>query len=100
MYVGLRVKYPLFLTGFSETLNFFDRFSKNAQISNLMKIRPVGGPYCCMWTEGRTDRPTNMTKLIDALRNFAVAPSDILNFLKCPFLQTLYLCLNLSLNVG
>ena len=27
---------------FDETWNFLDRFSKNPQISNLMKIRPMG----------------------------------------------------------
>jgi len=42
MYVGLLVKYPLFLSYFSETLIFIDRSSKNTQILNIMKIRPVG----------------------------------------------------------
>ena len=32
-------KVPVILV---RTLNFLDRFSKNAQISNLMKIRPLG----------------------------------------------------------
>jgi len=35
------VKCPLFLSDFNGTLNFLDRFSKNAQISNFIKIRPV-----------------------------------------------------------
>ena len=73
-------------------LEFFDRFSKNAQISNLLKTRPVGAEL--LHADGR------MTKLIAAFRNFANAPSDILNFLKCPFLQTLYLRVNLSLYMG
>jgi hypothetical protein len=41
MYIGLRVKYPLFLSGFLIKLIFstiFERYS----ISNFMKIRPVG----------------------------------------------------------
>jgi hypothetical protein len=38
MYIGLHVKYPLFLSD----LNSLDSFSKNPQISNFMKIRPVG----------------------------------------------------------
>jgi len=39
MYIGLHVKYPLFLSDFIES--FLDRFSENTQISNLMKIRQV-----------------------------------------------------------
>ena len=39
---SLPVKYPLFLSDFKETSNFLDRFSKNPQISDLMKISPVG----------------------------------------------------------
>jgi hypothetical protein len=42
MYNGLHVKYPLLLPEFNETEIFLDRFSKNAQISNFMQIRPVG----------------------------------------------------------
>jgi len=38
LYTGLHVKYPLFLSEFS----FLDRFYKNTQISDLMKIRPMG----------------------------------------------------------
>jgi hypothetical protein len=63
-----------------------------------MKIRPVGVEL--LHVDGRTDRPTNTTKLIAAFRNFVNAPSDILNFPKCPFFQTLYLCVNLILYVG
>ena len=49
-----------------------DEFSKNTQISNFMKIRPVGAELCHedRQSEGRTD----MTKLIVALHNFANAP--------------------------
>jgi len=38
MYVRLHVKYPLFLSHF----NFLGRFSKNSQIQNFTKIRPMG----------------------------------------------------------
>ena len=42
MEIGLHVKCPLFLPVFNETLNLLDRSSKNTQIPNFMKIRPVG----------------------------------------------------------
>ena len=38
MYNGIHVKYPLLLYDFI----FSDKFSKTPQISNFMKIRPVG----------------------------------------------------------
>jgi hypothetical protein len=54
----------------------FDRFSKNAKITNFMSTRPVGAELFC--AEGRTDGQTDshtegqthMTKLIVAFRNF------------------------------
>ena len=43
MHIGLRVKRPLFLSDFTETWTFsIDFFPKYTQISNFMKIRPVG----------------------------------------------------------
>jgi hypothetical protein len=42
MYIGVRVKCSNYLTCFSWNLNILDKFSKNPQISNFMKIRPVG----------------------------------------------------------
>jgi len=42
MYIGLHVKYPLFLSEFNENSNFLCRFSKNTQIKKIMKIRPMG----------------------------------------------------------
>jgi hypothetical protein len=53
MYIGLQVKYPLFLSDFNETWIFFDRFSKNPQISSFVKIRPVGAEL--FLAEGRID---------------------------------------------
>ena len=47
---------------------FIDRFSKKSQISDVMKIRPVGAELF------HGDRRTDMKKLIVAFRNFANAP--------------------------
>ena len=35
-------KVPVILVGFYSNLNFLERFSKNTQILNFTKIRPVG----------------------------------------------------------
>jgi len=57
MWLGLHVKYPLFLSGFNEsrtvTQQIFDKYS----ISNFIKLRPVGAELFNV--DGRTD----MTKL-------------------------------------
>ena len=42
VYIRVRVKFPLFLSRFNETMNFLGRFSKNTLISNFMKIHPAG----------------------------------------------------------
>jgi len=57
-------------------LNFLDRVSKNAQISNFIKIRPVGSEllHADGQTDGRTVGRTDMTKLTVAFRNFLNAP--------------------------
>ena len=49
-------------------LEFPGQIKKNIQLSNFMKIRPVGGEL--FHADGQTD----MTKLIVAFRNFANAP--------------------------
>jgi hypothetical protein len=45
MYTNLRVKCPLFLSDVSETLIFPTDFRKKTQISNFIKIRPVGAEW-------------------------------------------------------
>ena len=54
VYNGIHVRYPLFLSDFNETWIFLDRFSKNTQVSNLIKIRPVGAEL--FHEDGQTGR--------------------------------------------
>ena len=63
MHVGIHVKYPLFLWGFNDT------FSKNAQIPNFIKIRPMGAQV--FHAGGRTDRQADITEPILAFPSFA-----------------------------
>ena len=75
MYIGLHVKYSLFLWDFNETWVFSTDFrKKNLQIPNFMKIRPVGTEL--FHSDGRMDGRTDVTKLIVAFRNFANAPKN------------------------
>jgi len=48
-------KVPVILVTLQSQLNILERFSKNTQISNLTKIRPVGAEF---HMDGRTDRQT------------------------------------------
>jgi hypothetical protein len=70
MYIGLHVK-CLYSCPILMTFDFLGgRFSKNPQISNFMKIRPVEAEL--FHADGRTD----MTKPIVAFRNYANAPKS------------------------
>ena len=69
MCIGLDVNYPLFLTDFNETCILENRFSKNTQISNFMKILPVGAEF--FHADTRTDGRTDKTTLRVAFRSFA-----------------------------
>jgi hypothetical protein len=71
MYIDHRVKYPLFLSDFDENLIFCTDSRKNPQITNFMKIRPVGAEL--FHADGRTDRETD---IIVAFRNFVKAPKN------------------------
>jgi hypothetical protein len=55
---------------FQSNLNFLHVFSKNAQISDFMKMRPVGAEL--FHADGQTDT----MKLTDAFRNFTNAPKS------------------------
>ena len=54
MYIGLHVKYRLLLADCNETGIFWIDFSKNTQISNFMKIPPVGAEL--FLADGQKDR--------------------------------------------
>ena len=58
-FIGLHVKYQLFLSNFNETILLVE-FWKNTQIWNFMKIWPMGANFFC--ADGQTD----MAKLTDA----------------------------------
>ena len=70
MYSGPHVKYPLFLSNWNGTLIFLIDFQKNSQISNFVKICPVGGE---IHVDRQADR-TDMTKLIIIFQNFVNVP--------------------------
>ena len=58
-------------------LDFLRHISKKAQISNFIKIRPVGTELY------HADRRTDMTKLTVAFRNFANKPENELRTRVC-----------------
>jgi len=61
MYIGLHVQYPLFLSDFSEKWIFSTDFRKILKYQILWKSVRLG--TSSMWTGGRADRQTDMTKL-------------------------------------
>jgi len=67
-------KVLIILVRYQWNLNFPEKFSKYNQISNFMKIRPVGAEL--FHTDGRTygDWQADMRKLIVAFRNFVNSP--------------------------
>ena len=68
MYIGLHVKYPLFLSNFNETWIFLTVFRKYQISWKSVQWEPS----CYTQTDGRT----HMMKLIVAFRNFANAPKN------------------------
>jgi hypothetical protein len=71
--IGLHVKNPLFLSDFNETWIFSQVFKKSWNIKFL--ITPYNGMRVVPCR--RTDRRTDMTKLIVAFRNFANARTKL-----------------------
>ena len=50
-------------------MNFLDRFSRNTQLSNFMKILPVGAEFL-----PAADGQEDITQLVANFRNFLKAP--------------------------
>ena len=74
MYVGLHIKYPLFLSDFNKTLIFSTDFRKLLKYQNPSS----GNRVPCGWTDRQTeDGKTDMTKLTVAFCNFANAPKNV-----------------------
>jgi hypothetical protein len=61
-------------------LEFSRQIFKNSQISNFMKIRPVGAEL--FQAEGQTDGQTVMTKPLVSFRNFTNAPKNLMSIQK------------------
>ena len=79
MYIGLRVKYPLFFSDFNKNIIFSADFHKYSNIKfhrNPLSGSRVAGGRADGRTDGRTDGRINMTKLLVSLRNFANAPKN------------------------
>ena len=76
--------YTFFLSDCIQTWTFLGRFSKGIQISNLMKIRPVGDES--FHAVGQRD----MLKLIVAFRDFTNAPKNLCVLCACQKTQRLF----------
>jgi len=72
MYIRLSIKYPLFFSDFNEISIFCTTLPQNSQITNFMKICPLGTEL--FHADGRTDTK----KLIVAFFycNFANVPKN------------------------
>ena len=90
MYIGLHVKYQLLLSHFTK-LEFCGLFSEKKILKRQISWKSVQWePSCSVWTDGRTYRERDMTKLIIAVRNFANAPKT---HFKNVYTVCIYICI-------
>jgi hypothetical protein len=75
IYVGLYVKYLLFLPNFNDTWIFSTVFKKKASNISFKENPPVGAELFRAY--GRTDIRTGVTKLMVAFSNFVTQPKNI-----------------------
>jgi len=86
MYIGLRVKYPLFLSDFLRNLHFHDRFSKIRQISNFMTLRPVGAEFfhADRQTDGHDEVNSRFSQFLRTRQKGAHKKVEVLHAVKQP----------------
>jgi hypothetical protein len=87
MYTGHHVNYPLFLSHFNETWIFSKDYRKIFRHQIFMKIRPFGSNVVPC---GQSERWTDMTKIVVALRNFAKSGYKLANFFFPPQVITVH----------
>ena len=73
MYIGVHVRYPLFLSDFHETWIFSTDFRKILKYQILC----ISAQWEPSYADGRTERRTDTTKLIVTFRNFAKEPKKL-----------------------
>jgi hypothetical protein len=62
---------------FQSNLDFLGRFSYKSAISNFTETRPAEATL--IHVDRRTDRPSDMTEVTNAFRNYTNAPNKLLN---------------------
>ena len=73
--LNINVCFDVCIVRFEWNLNILDKFSKNTQVSNFMKIHPMGAQL--FHADGQVDKETDIMKLTVAFRQyFSKAPNN------------------------